>query len=136
MIEYLNNSVWATLKPCTYGIGVFAIRDIPKGTLLSDHSSRNPNPVLYRVSKEDFTKILPEIRELILDRTIFMKGKPIIFPSPNSNQTLQAFMNHSDTPNSDGQRALVDIKKGEEVTENYKSFYDLHELSKSHYSWL
>lgn len=136
MIEYLNNTVWATLRTSPiHGIGVFAIRDIPTGTVITDHSGKDMK-VLVEVSEEDFYQILPEIRELILDRTMFREGYPLVFPSPNSEQMLRSFMNHSDQPNSDGERALVDIKKGEEITEDYASFYKLHELSKNHYSWL
>lgn len=135
--EHLNNTVWATLKPSPiHGIGVFAIRDIPKGTLITDYCVWDKKPPVFEVSREDFLKILPEVRGLILDRMIFREGHPIVFPSPNNDQHLRSFMNHSDNPNSDGERALVDIQKGEEITEDFSSFYALHELSKTHYSWL
>lgn len=137
MIEYLNNTVWATLRPSEHGIGVFAIRDIPKGTQITDHSTRSRNDGVVCVHVDAFPKIHPEIRKLILDRTMFPKDeKLLVFPSPNSEQTLRSFMNHSDTPNSDGEITLRDIKEGEEITEDYKSFYELHELNKKHYSWL
>lgn len=135
--QYLNSTVWATLGPSKiHGIGVIAIRDIPRGTLLTDYSVRSEGREVLKVTEEEFEQILPEIRSIILDRTIFCKGYPLVFLSPNSEQSLQSFMNHSDQPNSDGERALVDIKKGEEITEDYASFYTLHDLSKKHYSWL
>jgi len=138
MIEYLNNTVWATLGPSKiHGIGVIAIRDIPKGTKITDHSVGNMNNDFVCVKLDDFKKIHYEIRKLILDRTIFQEdAEMLVFPSPNSEQTLRSFMNHSGSPNSDGEFTLCDIKKGDEITEDYQSFYKLHELSKQHYPWL
>ena len=41
------------------------------------------------------------------------------FQHPNE-VWLVSFMNHSDTPNSNGETALRDIAEGEEVTEDYR----------------
>ncbi len=118
-MKELNDSTFCRLAPSPiHGIGVFAIRDIPKGQELTDcyGSLRH-----YILSKKEFDGLVPEVRELIKERTIFIKGKPLAFFSPNCNQMLQHFMNHSETPNSNGRYALVDIKKGEEITENYEN---------------
>ncbi len=120
MKEYLNETVFCKLAPSPIdGIGVFAIRDIPKGQQLTDCYGTNPHPFPYTV--ENFDGLVPEVAELIKQRTEFRPDKPLTFLSPNYFQIFQAYMNNSDTPNSDGRVALRDIKKGEEITENYKS---------------
>jgi hypothetical protein len=46
-------------------------------------------------------------------------------------------MNHSEDANSDGEFALRDIKKGEEVTENFKKLVDqMHYASQDHMKFL
>lgn len=137
MLNYLNNSVWCTLAPSSIsGIGVFAIRDIPKGTKITDHTNETLDDIeTYELTTEEFQQIHPAIQSLILDRTLF--EDIIRFTSPNTDAVLRSFMNHSDTPNSDGVIALRDIKQGEEVTENFKSMvHSPHELTKKHMHFL
>lgn len=131
-IQELNTTVFCKLGvSLIHGIGVIAIRDIPKDTLFAVHINS-----VYRIYQDDFHLILPEIQELILDRTLFgVEHINLVFESPNTSAALQSFMNHSETPNSNGYKAIKDIKKGEEVTENYKSFYTAtfpHKLSSRH----
>lgn len=119
-VDYLNESVWCKVAVSPIeGVGVFAIRDIPKDTKISDYEG---NIVSFTLTEEEFGQLLPEVRDLILDRTFFVEDMPLTFMSPNSVQVLQAYMNHSDTPNSDGWNTLRDIKKGEEITEDYRKF--------------
>ncbi len=116
----LNDTVFCKLAPSPLdGVGVFAIRDIPEGQELTDYNGGDLH--YHTLTSEEFGGLVPEVRDLIEERTIFMKDKPITFVSPNCNQLFQFFMNHSDTPNSNGRKALRDIKKGEEITENYKT---------------
>ena len=141
-VEYLNKSVWATLKPSPiHGVGVFAIRDILKGTVITEHTVHNIYDAhLCFVPVGEFDQIVPEVRELILDRTMFQEGQTVLsFYSPNFEATLQSFMNHSDTPNTDGKVTLRDIKKGEELTEDFKTLLKSnppHDLIKKHHDWL
>lgn len=133
MIDQLNNSVWATLKPSKiHGIGVFAIRDIPKDTRITNYSIHKINDTtLYRVKVEDFESILPDIRELILDRNMFQDWQDTFnFYSPNCEQTLQSFTNHSNDPNSSAMIALREIKKGEEITQDYRKMFGEHKPHK------
>lgn len=140
-IIYLNTTVYAKLGPSPiHGVGVFAIRDIPKGTRITDHSIQNISGTkrLLRIPVVDFDKILPEIRALVLDRMLFLDGLRIFtFYSPNLDAALQSFMNHSTIPNSNGVVALRDILKGEEITEDFKSISGpLHALTKAHHTFL
>ena len=144
-IDYLHATVWCTLRPSLLaGVGVFAIRYIPKGTYLTDYTS---NDVIYNssfrtftLSLEDFRKIDGDIQKLILDRTIFHKEfheQYVSFTSPNRHVILQTFMNHSNTPNSEGKFALQNIAQGEEVTEDFtKLAVPMHPLNKKHFSFL
>ena len=118
MIQTINNEVWATLASSKiHGIGVFAIRDIPKGTELA--KNQWDTETYYEVTDEEFMELLEPIRNIILDRTKQEEGAMIKFRHPNCMAKLQSFMNHSLTPNSDGQKTLREIKKGEEITENF-----------------
>lgn len=117
---YLNKTVLCKLAPSPiHGVGVFAIQDISEGTELTDCYAYGA--CHYTLSEKEMGRLLPQVKELIYQRTEFRDDKPLQFVSPNCNQILQAFMNNSEDPNSDGRFALKDIKKGEEITENYKS---------------
>jgi hypothetical protein len=136
-VEYLSRTVWATLKPSEFGIGVFAIRDIPMGQRVTDYSVHNLSPRILTLAPKEMETLPVEIRTLILDRTAFKANEPLQFYSPNCEQTLRSFMNHSDTPNTDGEYTLRSIDTGEELTEDYRTLADsMHPLSLAHYSWL
>lgn len=123
VVAYLNKTVYCTLGASPIkGVGVFAIRDIPEGQELTDYYGQDI-PV-YGVIPEEFEFISSEVQTLIKQRTIFRKCDVVKFNSPNSLQILEAFMNHSDNPNSDGKFTLRDIKKGEEITKDYSVFLD------------
>ena len=138
-IDYLNSTVWATLKKSPiHNVGVFAIRDIPKGTTISDYT-HNKTTTLNKLTDEELQKVYPEIRKLILDRMVFLKeDKKLEFFSPNSDAVLQCWMNHSKSPNTTGTKTLRDIKKGEELTEDIKAIAGgpLHSVSTSHFKFL
>lgn len=124
-IQQLNETVFATLRASSmlytsiHGIGVFAIRNIPKGTEMFKHHS-----IFMAVNEDDWHLIEPEIRKIILSRHCFHASSVnLSFTHPNADVSYQNFMNHSPDPNSDGQKALRDIEVEEEITENYRSFY-------------
>ena len=145
-VEYLNKTVLYTIAPSQiHGVGVFALFDIRKGTKLTDYTFFQATYFnfwfrRFHMKEDEFMKIVPEVRERILDRVIFSKKyneKYFEFISPNRYAVLHVFMNHSDKPNSDGVYALCDIKKGEEITENFNhQVKDMHQLSKKHFSFL
>lgn len=123
----LNHVVWCRIAPSPiHGVGVFAIRDIPKGTKVAGGNS------YYSRTNEEY--ILPEIWAIMQDRWCLLE-KSEVLPNPNWDAVLQRFMNHSATPNTDGFCALRDIKKGEEVTEDFTSF-DLGPKARAYYNFL
>jgi len=139
-IEHLNKTIWCKIGVSSiHGVGVFAIRDIQRGTVLTDYNiwKREADRYVYRFNIEDLLKLKPEVKDLILDHNSFKAGT-FIFPffSPNQEVNFQSFMNHSENPNTDGFVALRDIMKGEELTENYSKQYPegLHIISKRHFN--
>lgn len=144
--KYLNDTVWCRIGVSSlHGVGVIAIRDIPKGTKLTDYSlddmkKRIKYPT-FCMTHNEFLQIRPEIRSLILDRIILHErynANYIEFISPNHDQILQSFMNHAKEPNSNGEVALRDIKAGEEVTENFHKVVgnEMHGISRAYFTFL
>lgn len=141
--QYLNNSVWCKVGASKIqGVGVIAIRDIPKGTKISDRSLQDmvdgQRTLLLIMKFEELHEIHPAILELILDRVIINNDHDrMLFISPNHDQILQSFMNHSEDPNCTGSIALRDIKAGEEVTESFNSLVkNIHPITKEHMPFL
>ena len=118
-ITELNDTVRCTLKPSPIaGIGVFALRNIRKGERC--YCSPNMIPRFYNISFASLNGLLPEIKELVLARWASVVNASI-FCSPNDDQHLLMFINHSTDPNYDvvSDTSLRDIKKGEELLEDY-----------------
>jgi SET domain-containing protein len=115
-IDKLNAECKLRLAPSPiHGIGVFAIRDIARGERLYADNM----PVIYRLAYSQFGKLFPEVREILLERNpLITQGTLFFYPDAR----MVAYMNHSDTPNASTQMdtALTDIKKGEELTEDYR----------------
>ena len=138
-VKYLNESVWAKIAPSPLGgVGVFAIRDIRKGTRVSDflrfYMARGE---IFSVIVNDFMKIEKPIRDLILDKSMFLDEYIFNFMSPNCECFLQDFTNHSETPNVTTEYiANRDIKEGEEILEDYREFQQqqgrVHDLVREH----
>ncbi len=124
----LLDTVWCTLKPSNvHGIGVFALRDIPKGTKVIWEYDTVEEVTL---TEDEFKSLPKPIQEEILHRTIFEEGQPLTFLDPNCATNYRSYMNHSSTPNTNGIYALIDIKQGEELTEDYTTMGVWHQLTK------
>lgn len=134
MVEHLNNTVYCTIKPSPiHGIGVFAIRDIPKGTAFAEES---PEIVCASLTEDEFDRLLPEVQHEILEHTVFIENEPLVFISPNSACNFRSYMNHADEPNTDGHVALRDITKGEELTEDFRTMGPVHPITKRHMQFI
>lgn len=127
-IEELNTYVKTRIAPSPiHGVGVFAMRTIPKGQKLYTDIA----PRFYNLPFENFDKLNPEIRQIILERfPAIVKGSAFVYPDTR----IQAFMNHSDTPNYDAVNdvALSTIHKGEEITEDYRKIDGYEQI----HSWI
>jgi SET domain-containing protein len=122
------NRFWASPKPSEiHGIGVFAIRDIPKG--------KNPFQTLpkydavgyARITEDELDALPPKLSELI--RALFVPtGGKMYVPNHGMNVIrLNCYLNHSTNPNmrtKDGYDfiALRKIVGGEELTVDYHTY--------------
>jgi SET domain len=104
------------------GVGVFAIKMIPKGTYVFEPD--DDDLVLVDMSE---TIVLPSsIRRLYEDFCVLKNG---VYQCPTTFNKLTPswYLNHSDTPNVRADEslkflALRDIEEGEELTANYSSY--------------
>ena len=115
-----------------HGVGVIAMVDIYKGQRCYCFSMRRERP-FYNLSLSDLNKLWPEVKELILQRWASIANGSL-FLSPNDDTILLLYMNHSDNPNYDlhSDEAMRDIKKGEELTEDYREMLNYEKV----YPWL
>lgn len=115
-IEELNELVSTKIAPSSiHGVGVFAIRDIPKGSRLYTDIM----PIMFNIPYKKFNQLNEEVREIILGQfPNVINGSQFAYPITH----LQAYMNHSENANYDAvlDITLCDIAKGEEVTEDYR----------------
>jgi SET domain-containing protein len=126
--EFLNNlvsEVYCRLGVSTiHGVGVRAIREIPKGT--------NPMPEIrqtefIQIPSDDVCELSTPFRELIKDMCPLNDG---FYEVPNYSMNeigISYYLNHSPTPNmgtDDGGDfyALRDIEPGEELTVDYGTY--------------
>lgn len=117
--EHLNATVKCYLAPSEIeGVGVFALRDISKGQKLGCQDITRKVFELH-----NWHYVQEDVADLIEKRWPGAKeGQE--FLHPNCDAHLILYMNHSDEPNYDPKTdmALRDIKKGEEITENYGKY--------------
>ena len=116
----LDNEVKCKLGVSSvHGVGVFAMRDIPHGERC--YCTPRMIPRFYTIPFGSLSKLFPEVKELILQRWASVVNHSL-FCSPNDDAHLLMFVNHSTDPNYDvvSDTALKDIRKGEELFENYR----------------
>lgn len=116
-IDKLNSRVKYRIGPSPIqGVGIFALRDIPKGTRL--HADEFPQP--YSVPYSSFGQLFPEVKQLLLERwPQIVNGSRFCYP----DTFLQAYMNHGgDESNYDAVNdiATKDIPKDAEILEDYR----------------
>ena len=107
-----------------HGVGAIAIREIPKGTLIFRHEIER----VTWVPRARVRGLPSEIRRIYEDFGM-LDGDQIGVPPSLNNLSVGWYLNHSDRPNTeagdDGRfRALRRIRKGEELTADYRTFSD------------
>lgn len=133
-IQDLEKNIYCQLKSSKIeGIGVFAIRYIPKNT-----------KIFKTIRKTKFIGIDPKlvfsnpridraVKQMVRNFFVVWKEK-LYLPNFSLNEIdISFFINHSKKPNvidKNGEEffALRDIKKGEELTADYRSYCDKHEF--------
>jgi SET domain-containing protein len=132
IIDHQENEVYSRLGVSPiHGIGVFAVRDIPKGA--------NPLKSYVRFKEIDIPKAdikhLPKgVREQI-DTFCYYDRKKVSIPRLGLNTfDMAIYLNHSKKPNLRFKKAgvliaLRDVKKGEEMFIDYDiSFGEKHKF--------
>jgi SET domain-containing protein len=123
LLKQLQSQTYVMIKPSAlHGIGVFAIRDIPKGTknIFSEGFGD-----WIQVSKEEVEALPKHSRDLIENHCLFDDNNYFIPEYGFKLVDLVIYLNHSDTPNvislNEGEQfeALIDIKEGEELLVDY-----------------
>lgn len=127
-INVINKLVRYKLAPSEiHGVGVFATEDIKKGDIL--YMDSQPN--LFDLPYSRFKRLNKQAQETILGQfPLIPEGSHFIYPTTR----FTAFLNHSDKPNYDAinDKALCDIKEGEEITENYKKIKGIKKIMKDY----
>ena len=112
------------------GVGIFAIRDIPKG---KDPFFGCPKQKWQELTFNDYKKLDKEIIKMIDDFFVIEEDKSVYVPENGLNgMDISFFLNNSKNPNlkivGDGKKTAVSfvsakkIKKGEELTVSYATF--------------
>jgi SET domain-containing protein len=125
LMQELMHDTWVMLRPSPVaGVGVFAIRDIPKGcrTMFGPPDSPDDWVVVSRAEVE----ALPEASRLVVENYCLYDAAQYYVPARGFKQVdLACFLNHADAPNvvsqGDGAyfEALRDISAGEELFVDY-----------------
>ena len=140
LLEHLTQDVYCRLGVSKIqGIGVIAIRDIPKGTdpfVKAFRTHVRGNSIGF--SSGELAHLSSAIKKMISDFFAQEEGK-IYIPSCGLNRMdISFFLNHSDTPNvledteNGGFFAARNIAIGEELTIDYVTYAheDVAELQK------
>jgi len=117
--------VFVRLKPSSiHGIGVFAIRDIPRGTYVF----RGDNLEMTWVKASALKDLDVETKKLYHDFCVSRDGK---YGCPRNFNVLTPawYLNHSKKPNINVDKnydfySVRPIKKGEELTIDYETYND------------
>jgi SET domain-containing protein len=131
LLNELANTTYVMIKPSPlHGIGVFAIRDIPKGT--SNIFSKGVGDWI-KVSKEEVDALPQHSKDLIENHCLFDEDFYFIPDYGFKLLDLVIYLNHSETPNvislNDGEEfeAIRDIANGEELLVDYGTIVESKE---------
>ncbi len=125
LLDELINHTYVMLRPSPIaGIGVFALRDIPKGCL-DMFSKPDKNDQWITISKKEVDTLPLHAQQLIINYCLFDEEHYFVPDYGFKKIDVSLFLNHSDTPNiisiQDGDyfEATRDINEGEELFIDY-----------------
>ena len=134
LLDNLENDIYCRIKPSKkHGVGVFAIKDIPKDTdPFRLTNSKYDNSRVLNIKKEDVDNLDSGVKKIIYDFYHEENGIfGIPYKGPNA-MNISYYMNNSKKPNvmfvSKEESSMVTfvtlkkIKKGEELLINYDDF--------------
>lgn len=128
LIKALQEGLWSRIAPTQHGVGVVALRAIPRGTNVFEGCDCAE---WVEIDERELPLNLPQGVWTYIKDFMCHIGTVYYFPNVHPASLSQAwFLNHSSTPNmgtTDGGetfRALRDIKEGEELTVDYTTYCD------------
>lgn len=128
LLHQLHHHTWVMIRPSPIeGIGVFAIRDIPKGTRGMFSSGIGE---WIKVTKQEVSELPEHSRALIENYCLYDEENYYVANYGFKVMDLVNYLNHSDTPNvfsiNDGEdfETLRDINNGEELLIDYGQIVD------------
>ena len=126
LLQELRDETYVMIRPSAIeGIGVFAIRDIPKGcrTMFSKPIPNKDEWIV--ISKTEIEQLPQHSKDLIENYCLYDEENYFVPEYGFKKMDLVNFLNHSDTPNiisiNEGEyfEAIRDITKGEELLIDY-----------------
>jgi len=133
LLKELANSTYVMIKPSPlHGIGVFAIRDIPKGTKNIFSKGVGVGDWI-KVRKEEVDALPQHSKDLIENHCLFDEDFYFIPDYGFKLVDLVIYLNHSETPNvislNEGEEfeAIRDIAIGEELLVDYGTIVESDE---------
>lgn len=125
LLNELSNNTWVMLRPSPIeGIGVFAIRDIPKGC--RDMFGKPDAADEWITVPKNEIEILPAHARFLIGNYCLYDEENYFIPAHGfKKMDVSLFLNHSDDPNiislNDGDffETMKDIKQGEELLIDY-----------------
>jgi SET domain-containing protein len=125
LLAELANNTWVMLKPSPIeGIGVFAIRDIPKGCR-DMFGKPDTADEWITVSKNEIAALPEQVQFLVGNYCLYDEADYFIPAQGFKKMDVSLFINHSDEPNiisiDDGDyfEATREIRAGEELLIDY-----------------
>ncbi len=130
LLNELINNTYVMLRPSAVaGIGVFAIRPIPKGCR-EIFSKPDKNDQWITVSREEVEALPSHARHVVENYCLYDEENYFIPDHGFKKIDVSLFLNHADTPNvisiEDGNyfEAIRDIREGEELFIDYGQIVD------------
>jgi SET domain-containing protein len=130
LLHELTNNSYVTLKPSPIaGIGVFAIRDIPKGTR-SMFSKPDVNDRWITIPMHEVKQLPEHAQKLIGNFCLFDEENYFVPDHGFKKIDMSLFLNHADNPNivsvNEGSyfEAIRDILTDEELVIDYGTIVD------------
>ncbi len=120
--------VYCRLAPTKHGVGVVAIRSIPKGTDPFKNCDPWGDVITFSEKELAAARAPKEAKKLVRDLLVFQDG---LYYAPNYSIDAidkSYFLNHSRTPNmivkNNGENFVTArrIRKGEELTSDYRTY--------------
>ncbi len=131
LLKLLHHETYVMIKPSPlHGIGVFAIRDIPKGT--KNIFSQGVGEWI-KLSLSEVDALPKHAKDLVENHCLFDEDAYYVPDYGFKLVDLVIYLNHSDTPNiisiNDGEffEAIVDIQNGQELLVDYGTIVDSKE---------